>query len=171
MYEQEIHQSGLAFHPNSIGREIVRMHWINDITSAIHLDHFTSPHARHLPRIKFDEITCDCFLRISTISTGPFFYSSLDTLPPGYQAIARHIEECAAECLASPRSKFVFRMFFVGHETFTQRPERILCRSSVPLPHVVWRISTLYAPLRSSIAFLDYDFAKCPMNNACRRCR
>lgn len=63
----------------------------------------------------FDEITCDCFIRLSTISTGPFFYSSLDTLPPGYQAIARHIEECAAECLASPRSKFVFRMFFVGH--------------------------------------------------------
>jgi hypothetical protein len=145
------------------------MHWINDITSAIHLDHFTSPQARHLPRIKFDEITCDFFLRLSTISTGPFFYSSLDALPPGYQAIARHIEEFAAECLASPRSKFVFRMFFVGHGHVHAKTRKDL----TPIFSATYGMAAIDC-IRSATfidRFLDYDFAKCPMNNACRRCR
>jgi hypothetical protein len=120
---------------------------------------------------KFDTIHIDCYTRFAGANEGSLFYRPAYTLPDAYIGSFKHIEDASLKYLKDSRSRFVFRLFVVGHGEDEDEPYR---SDMVPVYSATCGMQAMYPTMRAALVFqrfIDEDFASCRMNKGCKRCR
>lgn len=118
---------------------------------------------------KFETINIDCYVRLAGINAGCFFYESAYVLPDAYTAIFKHVEDASIKYLKDGRSRFVFRLFVVGHGDKEQDRADM-----VPIYSATCGMQGMDPAKRKTVVFqrfIDEDFASCRVNKGCKRCR
>jgi hypothetical protein len=111
----------------------------------------------------------DCYVYLEDISPGKFFHAIDNEVPEGYHHLSRAIERCASRHLKGPKSKFSFRLYIIGHGKTRAKTREDL----VPIYSTTCGMQEIDSE-RTAIVIdrhIDYDFAKCPLNGGCTRCR
>jgi hypothetical protein len=111
----------------------------------------------------------DSFVRLQHIRPGAFFYKKEDDIPAGYQSLSHELERFAAAYLQGPKARMTFRLFILGHgdARATGRTDQ------PPLYSTTCGVVTPGSGRKAKVIdrVIDYDFAQCPVNGGCGKCR